>query len=173
MKLKKLFAILSLSFLAMSVDGCGDGGTDEAQTNALEKMAAEAHRQVGLPLLTNFTQLKLAKWIQELCDTEGLSTFTYIVNMHGEMRFLTESIGYGLPFSTQFVNPERCCEHTQGGDHAIAQPEPNGLFMPSSSSATWVIAVTEEGPQPMYVESEITVTTFMIEGVPNAWDVRK
>lgn len=168
MKLKHaIFAIFALLFLA-SADGCIDSGDrrqsadakQQAQTNLL---LAEADRQVGMPNITNFTERKLAKKILELRDTEGLRTWTYIIDMHGQRHFLTESIGYGLPYSVQFTNPEQVAHRSsyQGGSFGtLPQADPNGLFMPDGLSATWIIASTPDGPTPMYVEPEIVVSPF-------------
>jgi len=162
-----LVGIVAIAFL---FSGCSDGATtpstDRQQTAQTERMVAEAQRQVGMPAITNFTERKFAKMITELRDTE-VATFTYIVDMNGVRHFLTESIGYGIPYSVQFTNPARPLWET--GYQSIAgvtvgQPEPNGLFMPTSSSATWVLAVTPEGGiSPMYVESEILVSTFRLD----------
>jgi len=160
-----LVAALSLVFLA-SCDVQGrTPSTDQVQAQQTEQMVAEANRQVGAPNIVNFTERKFFKMIRELCDQE-ISTYTYIVDMNGRRHFLCESVGYGIPYSTQFVNPERPV--FQKGYQSITgvtipQPEPNGLFMPTSSSATWVLAATENGIQPIYVESEILVSPFRLD----------
>ena len=118
--------------------------------------------QVGMPNITNFTERKFAKSLLELRDTEGLTTWTYIVDMHGELHFLTESIGYGLPYSVQFTNPERSVRAPQGGDHTLPQADPNGLFMPDGLSATWILASTADGPKPIYVEPQIIVSPIKL-----------
>lgn len=145
---------------------CGDfsNSTDSKQAAITAQMTAEAERQVGMPAITNFTERKFAKMILELRDQE-ISTFTYIVDMNGKRHFLCESIGFGIPYSTQFTNPERIVTPSlnANGHLTLPQPDPNGLFMPASSSATWVLAVEPEGPiSPIYVESEILVSTFKL-----------
>lgn len=159
----KLLTLVLLAGFLMSADGCdGDrGSTDQKQAARSERMLAEADRQVGMPNIVNFTERKLAKSILELRDSEGLRTWTYIVDMHGELHFLTESIGYGLPYSVQFTNPERVgyANHNYGVA-TLPQADPNGLFMPDGLSATWILAATEEGPKPIYVEPQILVSPF-------------
>lgn len=148
--------------------GCDEhrSRTDDQQAAATERLAAEANRQVGMPNIVNFTERKFAKMIRELCDTE-VATFTYIVDMHGKRHFLCESIGYGIPYSVQFTNPERAISLDDATGVALAtipQPEANGLFMPTSSSATWVLAARPDGGvSPIYVESEILVSPFRLE----------
>lgn len=46
------------------------------------------------------------------------------------------------------------------------QPEPNGLYMPDSTSATWVICLGEDGDlDPVYVEPQIIVSLTPMESV--------
>ena len=81
-------------------------------------------------------------------------------------------------FSTQFTNPERLVHGRKElgyatGDSSsiqtIPQPDPNGLFMPSGLSATWVMLYdkTTEEFRPVYVEPLIIVSPFELEcGTP-------
>lgn len=164
MKFTILISVLLLSLVGFT--GCDaqatENSTDAQQAVETEGLVAEADRQAGMPNVVNFTERKLMKLILELRDQEGLSTWTYIVNLEGKLVFLTESIGYGLPYSTQYTNPERLIT---GGRHAtgywsetLPQPDPNGLFMPTGLSATWILSATESGLHPMYVEPEIIVS---------------
>ena len=167
-KLISALALIVCVACLMSADGCQDkkvSTADQKQAKATNILLSEANRQVGMPNITNFTERKLAKMILELRDTEGLVTYTYIVDLYGKLHFLTESIGYGLPYSVQFTNPESVVhkETYQGGSFGtLPQADPNGLFMPGGLSATWIIAATESGPTPMYVEPSIIVSPFRL-----------
>lgn len=162
-----IVAFLSPLYFASCAEE-GKSSVDSNQARESEQMLAEADRQVGMPNVTNFTERKLMKQILELRDQEGLRTWTYIVDMHGKLHFLTESIGYGIPYSTQFTNPERVDKRYMGAHYGhsvnvLPQADPNGLFMPTGLSATWIIASTDDGPKPMYVEPEILVSPFKME----------
>lgn len=154
--MKNLMMVVAM---AMFLIGCDDkaGSTDDKQKAATEKMVSEANKQVGMPHITNFTERKLAKSLLDLRDTEGLQTWTYIVDLHGKLHLLCESIGYGLPYSVQFTNPEREIRGYQS-IATLPQPDPNGLFMPGGLSATWVMMATPKGPKPLYVEPQIIVS---------------
>lgn len=158
-----LVGVIALAFLASCQDATVPTA-DQEQAAATAQATAEANRQIGMPNIVNFTERKFAKMILELRDTE-VTTYTYIVDMNGVRHFLTESVGYGIPYSTQFTNPERLVEGwREQGFETIPQPDPNGLFMPTSSSATWVLAIAPDGDiSPMYVESEILVSTFRLD----------
>lgn len=143
--------------------GCNDGGTDKAQRVETERMVSEAHKQVGMPHITNFTERKLAKTLIDLRDTEGLQTWTYIVDLNGQLHLLCESIGYGLPYSVQFTNPERLAYSNSSNSATLPQPDPNGLFMPDGLSATWIMMATKDGPKPIYVEPQIIVSPVKLK----------
>ena len=170
MKTKYLFAVVLLAMapLLATTDGCATDSSptaDQRQAQKTKQSLAEADRQIGMPDITRFTERKLAKDILELRDKE-LPTFTYLVNMHGQLVFLGESIGYGLPYSVQFTNPEVVVVNggIDGGRYGtLPQADPNGLFMPDGLSATWVMLIGPDGkPHPVYVESEITVSPFKL-----------
>jgi hypothetical protein len=98
--------------------------------------------------------------IFELCDKEDLITYAYIKSDYqGKLMFIGKCIGYGIPFSAQYTNPERTTNRT---GITLPQADPNGLFMPTTSSATWLIMIdpkTNE-PRPVYIEPEIVVSPF-------------
>lgn len=164
-----LCLVISIGFIACEQQYTTS--TDADQARKTELLVAEANRQVGMPNIVNFTERKFAKMILELRDTE-VATYTYIVDMHGKFHFLCESIGYGIPYSVQYTNPQKIVDRgrstTTYRSVTVPQPDPNGLFMPSSSSATWVLAVKEGSAglwTPMYVEPQIVVSTFELDSV--------
>lgn len=151
----------------------GSGSTDDAdarQAAETKQSLAEADRQIGMPDITRFQERKLAKDILELRDKE-LPTFTYVMNMHGELVFLGESIGYGLPYSVQFTNPAKVTVHKNSYDagdvpYTTPQADPNGLYMPESAAATWVMLKGPDGRvHPVYVEYELIVSPFRLQAV--------
>lgn len=144
-----------LAIIVCFVVGCG-GRTDRLQKNATEQLAAEAHRQVGMPAVTRFTERKLLKRLYEIRDDEKLVMYCYLSDLNGGLHFLCKCFGYGIPYATQFTNPMRTIDETHG---TIPQPEPNGLFMPASADATWVMMVGSDGkPHPIYVEPKVVIS---------------
>ncbi len=149
----------------LGAGGCDHTSTDRKQRVATEQIVNEAHRQVGMPGISNFTERKFARKILELRDT-NLSTFTYIVDMHGKLHFVCNSIGYGLPYSVQFTNPEK---RTYNGG-TIPQPDPNGLFMPDGLSATWILCDDGDGGvSPVYSEPDLLVTPFELQATGESY----
>lgn len=138
---------------------------DKRQAQETQKRLLEADKQIGMPDIVNFTERRLAKDILELRDQESLSTYTYLVSLEGKLVFLGESIGYGLPYSVQYTNPEvEVYRRHQGGHGTMPQADPNGLFMPDGLSATWILLKDPETGEarPTYVEPSIIVSPFKL-----------
>lgn len=152
------------SFMLISCDNMKPDA-DRNQRAQTQELLAEADRQVGMPNIVNFQERKLAKMILELRDQEDFLTYAYIVNLNGDLIYLGRAIGYGLPYSVQYTNPQRPHRLYAGGNWTtLPQADPNGLFMPDGLSATWLMLVdpsTNEA-RPVYVEPEILVSPFQL-----------
>jgi hypothetical protein len=171
--MKKIIFVLVFMMLCC---GCGnladkkDADTiQQAQTKA---SLAEAQREIGMPAIKNFQERKLAKMIFELRDQEDFICHAYLVNtMTGEVgQYLGKCLGYGLPYSVQFTNPEKVvheCRMNGGSFGTLPQADPNGLFMPSGLSATWIMLYDHKAEEfrPVYVEPQIIVSPFILHDV--------
>lgn len=161
-------SMLFMTFILIGAEDCaGDGGSkaDKAQQAATAQAMSEAGRVVGMPAITNWQELKFAKLLFELRDKEDLITYAYIVSLDAKLVYLGKCIGYGLPYSVQFTNPmRRDYARSVGDDLALPQPDPNGLFMPTSSTATWLMMYDEKTGEarPVYVEPQIIVSPFLL-----------
>jgi len=141
----------------------GESASDKKLKKQTEQLMVEANAQVGMPAIVNFQERKLAKMIFELRDKSKLVTYAYIVNhMTGELVFLGKCIGFGLPYSVQYTNPEK---KISAYELTIPQADPNGLFMPQGLSATWLMMINPETKkaEPVYVEPEIIVSPFPLK----------
>lgn len=146
--------------------------SDAQQAAQTEEALSEAQRQIGMPNIVNFQQHKLMKLIYEMCDKEDLICYAYIKSDYqGKLMFIGQCIGFGIPFSAQFTNPEKLVNRygkpitTSAWDvYNLPQADPNGLYMPTSSSATWLMMVDPETkkPRPVYIEPEIVVSPFKL-----------
>lgn len=165
-----LIGLIAISFMSCDENRVEMSADIESQAQT-EQIMQEANRTVGMPAIINFQEKKNLKWIYELCDQENLICYAYLMNeMTGEIgQYLGECIGYGIPYSTQFSNPERLERDRwqSGGGYGFGmpQPEPNGLFKPEGLSATWLIMIdpnTKE-PRPVYIEPAIIVSPFKLK----------
>lgn len=168
----KTLTLLGTTSFCLTV-ACCSGGCDERQSSdqvqqaQQERILAEGTAQVGMPAIKNFRERKMVKDILELRDQTGLVTYTYLYNeMTGKLVFFGETIGYGIPYSTQFTSPEKLEWHgsTGGGWQRLPQADPNGLFSPSSAEGTWVLMKNPNGNEtrPVYVEPRIIVSPFKL-----------
>jgi len=166
---RSIVGILSVLAMICLVVGCGmepaAPSADDVQTQKTEQAMQEANRQVGMPAIVNFRERRLMKMILELRDQEDLVCYAYAFSeMTGKFTFLGRCIGYGLPYSVQYTNPDRLETGGYNGNYwgcTIPQPDPNGLFMPDGLSATWVMLIGPDGqPRPMYFEPVLSVVPF-------------
>ncbi len=141
--------------------------SDYKQQVAQERILAEGTAQTGMPAIKNFRERKILKDILELRDQEGLATFTYLVSDYdAKLRFFCTSVGYGIPYATQYTNPEKLLYN--GGRYSysnLPQADPNGLFSPASAEGTWVMCLDPAGKrtQVVYVEPRIVVSPFRLD----------
>ena len=167
---KNIVIIWMISLFAFGLLGCGqqiptDRRTaDQKQTEMQAKIEQELTAQTGMPAIKNGREKKIVKMLLEMRDQENLATYTYIFSeMKGKFIFMGDSIGYGIPYATQYTNPQKDIYYsTSSAAHmALPQADPNGLFSPASAEGTWVLMKDENGKDvyPMYIESRITVTT--------------
>lgn len=173
---KKIVTIIGLGLFSFTLIGCEmpeKNTSDNELSKKQETIMKEANSQIWMPAITNFQERKLAKMIFELRDKADLQTYTYITaKYNGELKFLCDSIGYGLPYSVQYTNPDKLVDVTdygidsyQANDSAtVSQADPNGLFMPEGLSATWVMCIDDKGDaKPVYVENEIIVSPIKLK----------
>lgn len=164
----KAFALLLL--LAPSEPGCGTSPetSDDKQRRQQETILAEGTAQVGMPAIKNFRERKLMKDILEMRDQEGIVTYTYTFSeVTGKLTFFCDSIGYGLPYATQFTNPSKLERGHWDGYHyseVLPQADPNGLFSPASADGTWVMCKDPGGTEarPVYIEPKVVTSPFKL-----------
>lgn len=157
--MKKTLITLLLCILCVSCVPVPVESAEQKQSRETKSLQIEANNRLGMPNITNFTERRFAKMLLELRDQET-TTYTYYLDMNGRKHLLCKSIGYGLPYSVQYTNPEQY--YAQGG--TLPQADPNGLYMPQGLSATFVMCVSAEGKiQPVYIEPEIIVSPFKLE----------
>lgn len=152
--------------LATANSSCNTNNTsDDRQRDQQEVMLQQATTKVGMPAINNFRERELMRMILELRDQSNLVTYTYVYNEYsGKFVFIGESIGYAIPYATQYTNPEKDIYYgTSSAQHmALPQADPNGLFMPSSAEGSWVMLKDPKtgDVKPWYSESRLTVSPF-------------
>lgn len=160
-----LCAVFALAF-TVACDMETPASADQVQKHQQEAMMKEATTQTGMPAIKNFRERKLAKLILEMRDQEGLTTYTYVQNEHtGKFKFLGESVGFAIPYATQYTSPQKIerAEH-QIGYAILPQADPNGLYSPGAAEGSWVIMKDPNSDKvaPVYIEQRVLVSPFKL-----------
>jgi hypothetical protein len=137
-------ALISLA----GVIGCSDGSSaptaDQQQTAQQERILKEGTAQVGMPSIVHGVTAK-----------------------GGKLTYLGQTIGYGIPYATQFtapMKPDYNSGQYNGGNLVLPQADPNGLFSPASAEGTWIMMKDPNGDdvKPVYVEPRILTLPFKL-----------
>jgi hypothetical protein len=179
--LKNLFVPIALSAMSIGLAGCLEERAPTAasrEARQTEFLANQAAVAVGMPAINNFTEKRQLKTIYELRDMANLVTYSYTLDLNGNRHKIcpSTSVGFGIPYATQFTSPTamqrwylpRTTDYIAAwGEREASQPEPNGLHMPSSADATWVICLHPNGKDlsPTYVEPRTVVYLFEMPSV--------
>ena len=160
--MKKLLLVTVLS--AFVLTACDETKTStQIEREKQEEMSKQGVESVGFPAITNFAEKRMMKDIIELRD-QNVATTTYLVGMNNQLTKLCDSVGYGLPYATQYTNPQRVSDWAHGVV-SIPQADPNGLFSPASAEGTWVLCVDHKSgkAKPLYIEPRIIVSPIPLQ----------
>jgi hypothetical protein len=161
----KYLSLLPL-LIIIGIVACDEGvpTSDQIANRQQEHLSKQSVQSVGMPAIINFQEKRVLKMILELRDTEKLPTTTYIVDMGGHLHKLCNSIGYGIPYATQYTSPQKMSWIESHGFVVLPQADPNGLFSPASADGTWVLCLNPKTKKmsPLYVEPRIIVSPFEI-----------
>ena len=162
--------LMTLGTLAIAIGILGNSGCDvqptatQAEARKQEQMTKQGIQQVGMPAIINFQEKRVLKQILELRDTK-IVTVTYIVDLSGKLHKICDSIGYGIPYATQYTNPEQDVYTTSSSTVHMTMPQadPNGLYSPAAAEGTWVLCANPNKSgdvAPIYIEPRIIVSPF-------------
>lgn len=171
---KVMLTLAGMAFVttALMANDCGGNAppsSDQLVKQHQETNLAQAARDVGMPAIVNYTEKRLVKQLYEMRDNPSIITYTYVQGIDGRLTCLGQSVGYGIPYATQYSNPQQLVDADLGqyrGNIALAQAEPNGLFPPSTAMGTWVFLYDPDNKQgePTYIEPNVTVSRFKLTG---------
>lgn len=169
--------VTGLAFAGLLVFCCGDTAScnipqtsDTAQNNQQEQLDSQAVQQVGMPNIIHFREKRILKRIYEDRDKE-LATTTYIVDLNGKLHKFCDSVGYPIPYATEYTSPQRPAkswETYEQGNLALPQADPNGLFSPADAEGSWVMCQNPKDPTdvaPVYAEPRLIGSPFPLNSV--------
>lgn len=152
-------------FFVLSIASCADNSSDSIQSEQQEKILQQGTASIGMPAIRNFRERRLVKDILELRDQANLITYTYtFAEGSGKLSFFCDSIGYVVPYATQYTNPRKLASLGGSGYYELPQADPNGLFSPDSAEGSWVMCKDPNGAEvrPVYPEPRIVVSPFRL-----------
>ena len=163
----KKFSMLMLLGAAVTLAGCDAPvpTSDQKMNQKQEQLSNEAASEIGLPAIVNFQEKRMLKDIFELRD-KTITTITYIEDLSGHLHKLCDSVGYGLPYATQYTNPLKVgYASSQVGVVTLPQADPNALFSPATAEGTWVKCLnpTTKKVDVVYIEPRIVVSPFELQ----------
>ena len=160
--MKKILLVLPFVLALAACDEHQSSTQIERQKQ--EEMSLRGVQSVGMPSITNFAEKRMFKDILELRD-KNTPTTTYLVGMNNQLTKVCDSIGFGLPYATQYTNPQRVSGDGTHGYVTLPQADPNGLYSPASADGTWVLCVDHKDgkAKPVYIEPRILVSPFPIQ----------
>ena len=161
--MKKIIIATSAIAIGVLLTACDvKESSTQIERRKQEELSLNAVQQVGMPAIVNFAEKRMMKDILELRD-QNVATTTYIVDMNGKMHKICNSVGYGLPYATQYTNPQRI----SGDGHGyvtLPQADPNGLYSPASADGTWVLCIDPKTSKakPVFIEPRVIVSPITI-----------
>jgi len=156
--------ILLIAAVATVLSACDlQESSTQIERRKQEELSLQSVQSVGMPAITNFAEKRMMKDILELRD-KNVATTTYLVGMNNQLTKLCDSVGYGLPYATQYTNPQHAV-YDGGHGQILPQADPNGLYSPASAEGTWVLCVDHKDgkAKPVYVEPRVIVSPISLQ----------
>ena len=155
--MKRILALVAVATVLTACDSRPETST-QIERRKQEELSLQAVTSVGMPSIVNFAEKRMMKDIMELRD-QNVATYTYITDMNGKLHKICNSVGYGLPYATQYTNPQRVAYDSGHGSVTLPQADPNGLYSPASADGTWILCVDGKGKaKPVYIEPRVIVS---------------
>ena len=178
--MKKIFLATAALSACVMLAGCDDDVSGAARdTRATMTAMEQGALTVGYPAILNWSEKRNLKMIYELRDNPKLVTWSYITDLNGKLHNACDgsnSFGYPIPYAAQFTAPKapvvRRAQYPSGYNpggsnqgewrtYEADQPEPNGIYMPASAEATWVICYNSETKENEAAYVEDRVRTYL------------
>jgi hypothetical protein len=165
--MKKLIMLMVAAGLLTACGPVPQQSSTELERKKQEELSLRGVQSVGMPAVVNFSEKRMMKDIIELRDRMQ-PTYAYVVDMNGKLHKFCDSLGYGLPYATQYTNPNMDTYYSQQNQTAhvvLPQADPNGLYSPAAADGTWVMCINPKTKkaEPQYVEPRIVVSTYPME----------
>jgi len=159
--MKKYIFIICLGFITLT--GCGiQDSNNSKESQAVARQQGQYAKSQPVPGYDYSLERDLLIQLYNIRNNK-VSTHSVWRSDYGMIEGDCPSMGYGLPYDTSLTNPFMTTDENQRGRSksgvtTIGQPEPNGVFASTNTSATWVMCIGDAGLiEPHYIESKVTV----------------
>lgn len=140
--------------------------TDQKQAAAQEAITQNLSDMVGMPNIKNGRERRMMKEILEARDNASFATYTYVYSENtGKFTFICHSVGFPIPYATQFTSPSKEVWHSNNTYTVVPQSDPNGMFMPAGADATFVMCQHPKTGKlvPVYSEPKFFTPPFELD----------
>jgi hypothetical protein len=171
----KTLVIVSVIGSIFALAGCDQDqpSADTVQNQRQAESDKQAVMSVPFPTITNYAEKRELKQIYEMRD-QSITTYTYFIDRDAKLHKLCDSIGYPIPYSTEFTSPMRPATSSETpwqGNMALPQSDPNGLFSPAEAAGTWVLChnpnpnppAGQPTTGPVYAEPDVIASPFPLD----------
>jgi hypothetical protein len=168
MRFTKYIAI-GVMALALALVGCSDVPKGQKLENKQQKAATEqlvANQSIPV---AGYSQMRQTLIEIEKAQIAGTATTTFFFNQGVvDPVKMCSSIGTPIPNTASLSNPTQIIKRYDSAV-AVDQMDPNGVYIPESSTGTYVLCVNDNGkPYVSYWEGFVQT-----EYAPAVWDVDK
>lgn len=168
---KKSLTVAAIGILAIvSLGGCHFSSTNNADEQEAAQQGKAYDQMIRNQPAPAYDWSLERQVVTEIYDArqQAVNTFSYVLSPYtGKVMWSCPSIGFPIPYSTQLTNPEKIVSGYSSNNNVpngvaltLPQQEPNGMYPPPESEATWVQCVNSQG-QVTPVYEELPVTTFV------------
>lgn len=141
-------------------DGCHE--SDSKENNDVERQQTVYVKTQPVPFFDWSLERHLMVELYK-ARNQAIHTYSYSISqMTGQIIAYCPSLGFPIPATTQLTNPNKWV--AQG--ITLPQAEPNGLYSPPMTHATWVMCLSPDGKvEPAYWETDVLTFTRPMEEV--------
>lgn len=167
--MRKILTAIAALAIVLSAAGC-DGAPTAQQKEQSDQAADQASLDASqkLPYFT-YSQIKQNMIELEKAEADGIQTTTFMFGAANQPDPIQvcPSIGVPIPSTASLSNPQQVVRGWYSNDSAVVgQEDPNGVYMPTAGSGTFVMCVQGDGSVvPVYAEGNVH-TVFG----PARWD---
>jgi len=167
-KKKIITLIIGVICVVGLLSGCNmddDGQNDSKQAQQTQKITSQASSAVGMPAVNNFFEKKMLKRIIEDNDNPNLITYVYTQSQYtGKFIYIGEAIGHGIPYGTDYTNPNYVARNNGNSYAILPQPDPNDIYKSTSAKGTWVMLIDSKikEAKPVLMEPDIITSQFKL-----------